>query len=48
MKALLIAYDNDVLTNGHDWWQKGGWRRNFPPEIVALDREKDEDANSND
>jgi len=40
MKKQLIAYDNDVLTNGHSWWQKGGWRRNFPAEIVSKAEEK--------
>jgi arylsulfatase A len=34
MKAALIAYDNDVLTNGHDWWQQGSWKKSFPAEIV--------------
>ena len=41
MKAALIAYDNDVLTDGPDWWQQGAWRKSFPPEIVKAIEEKE-------
>ena len=34
MKTALIAYDNDVLINGRDWWQKGSWKKSYPTEVV--------------
>lgn len=34
MKATLIAYDNEVLRDEHDWWKRGPWKKNFPAEIV--------------
>jgi arylsulfatase A len=34
MKAALIAYDNDVLTDGPDWWQRGSWKKTYPPDIA--------------
>jgi len=41
MKAALIAYDNDVLRDGPDWWQQGAWRKSFPPEVVKAIEEKE-------
>jgi arylsulfatase A len=41
MKAALIVYDNDVLTDGPGWWQQGSWKKSFPPEVVEkLEKEQ--------